>query len=161
MAESLGKKFEASFRVNWKKCFPNTFIFRLPDMMGGYAGVGGSNPCDFICLPEAGKLLMLELKEHKGNTIPWTAIRQYDKLLSYSALNYVYPGILIWFSDHDKIVYCPVEEAKKMHDDGLKSINIKMLEEKLYNICEIPTIKKRVFLEADYTKLVEAINNDR
>jgi penicillin-binding protein-related factor A (putative recombinase) len=155
MTESLGKKFEQYFKLNWKNCFPKTFIYRLPDMMGGYAGFAGSNPCDFICFPEAGKLFMLELKEHKGNTIAWTAIRQYEKLLTYANLKHVFPGIIIWFSDHDKIIYCPIEEAKKMHDDGLKSINIKMLDEKLYNVIEIPTVKKRVFLEADYTVLLK------
>lgn len=160
MADGLGKKFEQQFRLNWQKCFPNTFIHRLPDQIGGYAGIGGSNPCDFICLPKANMLFMLEIKEHKGNTIPWTAIRQYDKLLSYNNLSWVFPGILIWFSDHDKIIYCPIAEAQKMHEDGKKSINIKMLDEKLYNIYEVAAIKKRVFLEADYQKLVEVIQND-
>ena len=69
MAESLGKKFESAFAANWKKCFPGTFIYRLKDMQSGFAGRGGSNPCDFLCLPFAGKLLMVECKEHKGNTI--------------------------------------------------------------------------------------------
>lgn len=161
MTESLGKKWEAFFKNNWKECFPNTFIYRLPDMTGGYAGVGGSNPCDFICLPNKSMLLMLELKEHKGNTINWAAIRQYEKLLKYKDLNFTYPGILIWFSDHNKIVFCPIEEAEKMHEDGLKSINIKMLENSKYKLYNIPAVKKRVFLEADFNKFIEELENDR
>lgn len=40
-----------------------------------------------------------------------------------------------------------------MVNDGKKSISLKMLDEKLYNIIEIPSVKKRVFLESDYTIL--------
>lgn len=42
---------------------------------------------------------------------------------------------------------------EKMVLDGKKSISVKMLEEKLYNIIEIPSIKKRVFMESDYSIL--------
>ena len=162
MAESLGKKWEAFFKQNWKECFPNTFIYRLPDQLRGYAGAGGSNPCDFICLPKNSILLMLELKEHKGNTINWTAIRQYEKLLAYKDLENVYPGILIWFSDHDKIIFCPIGEAEKMHKDGLKSINIKLIESNKYLLYNIPATKKRVFLNADFNTFVEELEkNDK
>ena len=161
MAESLGKKFEAVTKEQWKKSFPGSFIFRIPDPQSGYSGWGGSNMCDFIGFVAEGinnntkgQLFLIEVKSHKGNTIPWTAIRQYDKLLTYRDQKDVHVGIIIWFIDHDKVIWCPVEEAKKMHDDGLKSISIKLLQNRLYNILELPSIKKRVFLDTDYTPLL-------
>lgn len=44
---------------------------------------------------------------------------------------------------------------KKMHEDGKKSINIKMLEDNVYNIIEIPSVKKRTFMESDYSVLLQ------
>ena len=41
-----------------------------------------------------------------------------------------------------------------MIKEGKKSISIKMLEDPTYNIVVIPSVKKRVFLEADYTVLL-------
>lgn len=45
-------------------------------MQSGYAGLGGSNPCDMfmfvaegVCNNDRGKLFLVEIKEHKGNTI--------------------------------------------------------------------------------------------
>ena len=48
-----------------------------------------------------------------------------------------------------------------MHEDGLKSINIKMLENSKYKLYNIPAVKKRVFLEADFNKFIEELENDR
>lgn len=58
--------------------------------------------------------------------------------------------------DHEKIVYLPTSTVTQMMADGKKSFNIKMLNEKLYNIIEIPAVKKRsnsIFLTADYSIL--------
>jgi len=162
MADSLGKKFEAVVKQDWKKSIPGSFSYRLPDSQAGYAGIGGSNPCDFFMFVadgikenKHGKLFLVETKEHKGNTIGWDAIRQYDKLITYIGIKDVYPGVIVWFSDHDKVIWVSAEEMKKMHDDGKKSINIKMLSEGIYKIIEIPSVKKRVFLESDYSVLLK------
>ena len=40
---------------------------------------------------------------------------------------------------------------KKLKNDGEKSIGIRHLEE--YNIKEIPSVKKRVFMDSDYSIL--------
>ena len=42
-----------------------------------------------------------------------------------------------------------------MKNDGLKSINIKTTDKKLYNIIEIPSVKKRVFMDSDYRCLAD------
>lgn len=46
---------------------------------------------------------------------------------------------------------------EKMFLAGEKSIGIRMLENKSYNIIVLPSVKKRVFLETDYTYLLKLI----
>lgn len=148
----LGKKFEDIFKQNWKKCFPTTFLFRLHDQITEFKETS-KNPCDFIAMPTEKMLFLIELKEHKGLSVPFAAIPQYERLLKYKDYLYTYPGVIIWFSEKDKVIWVSVQEMEKMVNDGKKSISLKMLDEKLYNIIEIPSVKKRVFLESDYTIL--------
>lgn len=61
--------------------------------MSGY-GQTSANPCDFICFV-SGKLFLIECKEHKGASIPFTAISQYSRLLQYKNIPGVYPGVII------------------------------------------------------------------
>ena len=153
MATNYGKVWEAQFKENWKKCFPNTFIFRLKDQMNGFRETSG-NPCDFLCFPGNNKLFMIECKEHKGASIPFAAIPQYNRLLEYKKYPGIYPGVLLWLSEKDLILWISIAEMEKMIKEGKKSISIKMLEDPTYNIVVIPSVKKRVFLEADYTVLL-------
>ena len=62
--------------------------------------------------------------------------------------------MVLWMIDHDKVVYLPVSTVTKMKNNGEKSFNIKMLTDKSYNIIEIPSEKKRVYLDSDYTVLM-------
>ena len=119
--------------------------------MNGYKEVSG-NPCDFLCFAD-GKLYLVECKEHKGASIPFSAIPQYPRLLSHKGYENVYPGITIWFSEKDIIIWVPIEEAEKMVKDGEKSIGLRMLKDDKYKITVIPTEKKRVYLDADYSIL--------
>ena len=96
---------------------------------------------------------MVECKAHKGASIPFTAIPQYERLLEYKGLPGIYPGVMLWLSEKDKVMWISITEMEKMVKDGKKSIGIKMLEEKSYNIIEIPSVKKRVYLDSDYTIL--------
>lgn len=48
----------------------------------------------------------------------------------------------------------PIEECKRLREEGYKSINIKMLGDPNYKIYEIPSVKKRLFLDSDYTILM-------
>lgn len=164
MAKSdLGKKWEVAFKQSWKHSFPKGWVFRLNDQMTGYKETSG-NPCDFICFAE-GKLFLVECKEHKGASIPFTAIPQYERLLEHKDYEGVYPGVTIWFSDKDLIVWVGIKEMERMVANGEKSIGIRMLEDKSYNIVIIPSVKKRVFFDSDYTCLThleeqEAIENE-
>ena len=158
MAISKGKAWEDKFKQDWRKCFPNTFVFRLKDQMTGYKETSG-NPCDFLCFPGTGQLFLVECKEHKGSSIPFTAIPQYERLLEYKDCLNTFPGVMLWLSEKDKVLWIGIEEMEKMVKDGKKSIGLKMLEEKSYNIIEIPSKKLRTFMESDYRYLVEVLTN--
>jgi len=98
---------------------------------------------------------MIECKEHKGASIPFTAIPQYERLLKYKDISDVKAGVVVWFSEKDVVIWVPIKEMEKMFNDGEKSIGLRMLENKLYNITVLPSEKKRVFLETDYRPLLE------
>ena len=153
MAQNKGKAWEEKFKQDWKKTFPGTFIFRLKDQMTGYKETSG-NPCDFLCYPGKNKLFMVECKEHKGASIPFTAIPQYNRLLEYKDCKNTFPGVMLWLSEKDKVMWISITEMEKMIKDGKKSIGIKMLTDKSYNIIEIPSEKKRIYLDSDYTVLM-------
>ena len=148
MADNKGKLFEKHFKSDWEKAFPGTFIYRLQDSMGGYRGI--SNICDFICY-QNNKLYLIECKKHKGNTLPWSAFSQAERLIPYKDYTNVYPGVVVWFEDHNKVIWINIEEIERMKLDGKKSVNIKMLEEESYNILEIPSVMQRTFMSSDYS----------
>jgi len=152
---NLGKKFETVFKQDWKACFPGTFLYRLPDQVSGYKTTS-QNPCDFLGFNN-GLLWMLECKETKEGTINFAKIPQLARLKDYIGLTDVQPYIIVWFSKHDKVIACHASEALKMQADGKKSISLKMLDDKSYNIIDLPSVKKRVFLETDYTYLLHKV----
>lgn len=154
-----GKAFEDRFRKDWRRCFPGTFVFRLKDQMTGYKETSG-NPCDFLCFPGNSKLFMVECKEHKGASIPFTAIPQYERLLEYKDFPGVYPGVVVWFSEKDIVIWVGIHDMEKMVNDGEKSIGIRMLDNKSYNIMVLPSEKQRVFMETDYTYLADNVNKE-
>jgi hypothetical protein len=161
MSSDIGKKFEDRFRKDFKNCFPNTFVYRLPDQQSGYAGGGSQNPCDFICYPGP-LVLMVECKAHKGASIPFSAIPQYERMLDYKGLYNTYPGVVVWFYEKDLVVWVSIEEMEKMVLAGEKSIGIRMLQnkkntEKTYNIVVLPSTKLRTFMETDYNYLVKQL----
>jgi Holliday junction resolvase len=155
----IGKKWENKFKSTWEKQFPDTLIYRLPDQQSGYAGSGGSNPCDFMCYPGT-CVLMVECKAHKGASIPFNDITQYERQLDYKKCYKTFPGVLVWFYEKDTIIWVSIEEMEKMVSDGEKSIGLRMIDEKkpykkAYNIKVIPAQKLRTFMEADLNYLVE------
>ena len=100
----IGKKWESKFKSTYEKQFPGTFIYRLPDQQSGFAGGGGSNPCDFFCYP-VDCMLMVECKAKSGASINFSEIRQYEKMKDYRGLEKTYPGVLIWFYEKDTIIF--------------------------------------------------------
>lgn len=145
-----GKQFETQFANNWKKCFPKTFIFRLKDDTSRHKG-SARNPCDFFCMPKD-KLFMIETKTHYGNTFPFADFPQYESMLTYRGCSNLIIGVVIWFIDHDRVIFVPLDTVTKMMQDGCKSVNIRKLDG--YDYIEIPSKKKRVLMDSDYSILI-------
>ena len=154
----LGKQFEKVFLKDWKRTFPGSFILRLPDQISGYKTTS-KNICDYIGFNK-GTLYLLECKSHKGNTLPFQNISQYDKLVENVGIEGVRVGVIIWFYEHDKVWYVPISTISKMKEDGKKSVNVRTDMDLGYNIIEIPSIKKRTFLESDYSILTGLKENE-
>lgn len=146
---SKGKSFEEKFKEDWKKSFPDSFILRLPDQMSGYNS--SSNLCDFICFNK-NILYLIECKTHKNASLPFTNITQYDKIKMKVGIKGVRAGVVLWLYDKDKVLYVPISTITQMKKDGKKSVGLKAIEEG-YNIIEIPSKKKRVYMDSDYTCL--------
>lgn len=155
MASNRGKDFEERFKEDWDKCFPGTLIFRLKDQMNGFKQTS-QNPCDFIGFPGKDTLFMIECKSHNGASISFSAIPQYERLLEYKNKKGVFCGILIWFIEHDKIYWVPEEVAEQIYNSGEKSIGLRHVGK--YNLIEVPSVKKRVFMTSDLSFLLDIRN---
>lgn len=149
MAINRGKQFEQKFKEDFLK-LADSNLDRLSDQMTGYKG-SSSNICDFICYVYPNQFY-IECKSCKGNTFPFSSLRQYIKMLSKAGKKGIRVGIVIWYIDHDKVIYVPVNTICMMKKDKKKSINIKNIDQ--YNIILLPSVKKRVFLDTDYTPLL-------
>ena len=151
MPNNKGKAFEQKFHQDWKKSFPNGTIDRIYDSVSGYKTI--SNVSDFIGYNYP-NIFYLECKSHLNNTWNFSYFTQYDKLKEKVGIPGVRAGVVLWMIDHDKVVYLPVSTVTEMKNKGEKSFNIKMLTDKSYNIIEIPSEKKRIYLDSDYTVLM-------
>jgi len=157
MPVNRGKGFEAKFKEDFLRSIPSSTIDRLYDQVSGYKTI--SNISDFIGYKKP-NIFYLECKSIKGNTFPFTNLTQYDKLIKKVDIEGVRTGVVIWFIDHDMIVYVPIKTIRQMKADELKSVNITTLVKSSYRYFEIPTTKKRVFLEGDYSILLTTEEGD-
>lgn len=151
MAQNRGKQWEAKLKEDFSK-LSGAFIYRVPDNMSGYKGITGI--CDFIGY-KFPSVYFIEAKTIIGNTFPLTNFTQFDKLMSIPDIKGSHRGVLIWFQTHDRVLYIPVLTIDKMKKDGKKSVNIRTINEEQYDYCEIPSVKKRVFLDCDYSVLLD------
>ena len=151
-----GKQFEQKFALDMKKSFPDGLLIRLPDQQSGYK-MSSQNLCDFL-FSRYPILYCIEVKSHKGNTFPFTCLPQYDKLTSKVGIKGVRAGVVLWFIDHDQVIYAPISTITKMKEDGKKSINVKELDD--YHLIKLPGQKKRVFVECDYRVLKDLDEGD-
>lgn len=149
MAKNYGKEFEAKFKEDFLKLEDST-IDRLYDVVTGYKSI--TQIADFIGY-KFPLIYYLECKSHRGASIPMVNITQYDKLREKIGKKGVRAGIVLWLIDKDKVLYIPMSTVKQLKDQGEKSIGIRHLG--LYNIKEIPSIKKRVFMDSDYSILLD------
>lgn len=147
-----GKEFESRFAKDWLRTFPRSMAFRLKDDLSMRKG-SAKNPCDFICFTHK-TLFMLEVKSHYDNTFPFSNLTQYEKLVTYRDCEDTVVGVIIWFIDHDRIIFVDIDTVTQMKKDGQKSINIRLIDKQGYKYTEIPSVKSRVFLKSDYSVLI-------
>lgn len=148
MAVSRGKAFELKVRSDLKK-IPEISIDRIFDSVSGYKNISNISDLIFYKYPF---ICYGEIKSHLGNTFPIANLTQYEKLIAKKGIKGVRAGVILWFIEHDKVLWIPIETFEKLKNDGAKSVNVK-LDYDEYNILEIPSVKRRVFMDSDYSVL--------
>lgn len=156
MPVNRGKQFESKFKEDFLKTVPNSTIDRLYDVVMGYKAI--TQVCDYIGYSKP-CIYYLELKSHGGAAIPFDNISQYEKLLNKVGIPGVRCGVILWLTEKDRVFYIPVKTIQEMKDDGKKSVGLKAVAEG-YRIIEIPSVKKRVFLDSDYSILCNLQDGD-
>lgn len=142
--------------MNAGKSFEQDFIKSVPDTVYHYRFKDGtaawgeqertrfqhSNICDFLLFD--GRLLLLELKSHKGKSIPFSCIRenQLKELSMADNFSGIIPGIVFNFRDVSKTYFVPIRHVYYYiaHADR-KSIPLNWVQE---NGIEIRQELKRV-----------------
>lgn len=150
MAMNRGKQFEEIFKRNFLK-LQGSSLTRLADQMSGYKGTS-QNICDFIGYVYP-NIFYAEVKSIKGNTFPLSNLTQYPKLALKVGIKGVRSGVIIWYQDHDRVLYVPTETITQLKKDNKKSVNIRKIDQDGYRYIEIPCIVKRVYPEGDYSVL--------
>ena len=151
-SNNYGKKFEQKMKQDFKRTVPECSIDRIYDSLSGFKTI--SNIADFIAY-KFPYLLYLECKSHQGNTFPLVNLTQYDKLVAKVGIKGVRAGVVLWMIDHDVVVYLPISFITYLKENDYKSFNVKMLDDEELNkkFIKIPSVKKRVFLDSDYSCL--------
>lgn len=152
MSDNKGKAWETHFKQDFIESFPNGTIDRLYDPTGGYTGI--HNISDFIAY-DYPNIFYLECKSHKGTSFPFSALSQYEALLTKVGIKGVRAGVALWLIDLDKVYYLPISTVKKILDSKIKSFNPNKIDKKLYNYYEVPGEKKRVFIKCNWSFLMD------
>lgn len=153
---SRGKQFEDKFKADFLK-LEGVSLDRLFDPVGGYVGI--KNICDFIAYKYP-NIFYIECKSCNDNTWNFANYSQYEKQLCKVGIKGVRVGVVLWMIKHDTVVYLPTKTIQQMKADNKKSFNIKDLQKDTYRIITIPSIKKRVFLDSDYSVLFDLQEGD-
>jgi recombination protein U len=129
-----GKQFESDFI----KSVPDTiYHYRFKDGTAGFAGAQNENVrfqaqniCDFLLFD--GRLILLELKSHKGKSIPFSCIRD-NQLLELSkaeTFNGIIPGMIFNFRDIEKTYFIHIRHIYYFyHHSDRKSFPLEFAEQ--------------------------------
>lgn len=145
-----GKKFEEIIKRDFSE-LEGAKITRLYDPVGGYKAI--KNVCDFIgyCYPYS---FYFEAKTTKGNTFNFSSLTQYEKLLDYAHTKGLYAGVLVWFYEHNKIVWCSIARIEWLKENGIKSININHPSSYDFVVdCEIKKKYPKINFKGFYNKI--------
>jgi len=115
LSVTSGKKLEN----NWRDSIPpNIFFYRFRDGTSSWGGGQENtrfqqvNMCDCMMF-DGEKLYLLELKSHKGKSIPFSAIRQnqLDELSKASTYKNIIAGFVIHFADVGTTYFCKADDV--------------------------------------------------
>lgn len=153
MANNRGKQFEAKLKQDFIATVPESSIDRIYDSVSGYKAI--SNIADFIAYKKP-YIYYLEAKSHLGNTFPLVNISQYEKLKGKVGIPGVRAGVVLWMVEKSYVLYLPISFITYLKQNEYKSFNIKMIDDADLNkmFLVIPSVKKRVFLDSDYSVLL-------
>ena len=138
-----GKKFEDVIKESFLK-IPDVSIDRLRDAPRKLKGV--DNPSDFIVYKYPHEIYV-ECKSHKGNTLPFSCIReeQFLGLEEKFHIEGVLCGLMIWFIDKDITAWVSIDKVLEHKGRGNKSINVADLDK--LGAIYIQGKKKRVYFD--------------
>lgn len=134
-----GKQFEKDFYASVSEK-EDLFVYRLKDDNLGFAKV--KNPCDFI-LYKKPNIYLLELKSHKGKSIPFGAIQSYqiESLYRFSNIDGVKAGFVFNFRDVNETYFVKAVSVYHFyHERERKSFSLDWVKE---NGIAIPQELKR------------------
>ena len=106
MAKSIGKVFEEEIKSSFP---PDFYIERYKDDTAGFKGV--ANPADYR-LYKYPYTFLLELKTHKGKSIPLEKIRDNQLKGMYKSVLYkgIFAGFLLNYRDLEETYYVAVQD---------------------------------------------------
>lgn len=149
--KNLGKKFEE----NWKKSVPNyIFYYRFRDSGSSYYGgnqnlrFSASNIADCLLQDPFTGLHLIELKNHKGKSIPLNCIignktkeKQIKDLVEANKYSSVYSSLIVFFSDIERCFELSINNfIEFIQKEDRKSIPIEYFEKYGFEI-EVTKIK--------------------
>lgn len=152
MKVNRGKQFEDRFEQDWNESVTNPTIIRLKDNTSKYFGAS-RNECDFIGFASR-NLYLIETKTCYEDRFDFSKLPQYDKLIDYVGREHVYPVVIIWFIDHDTVLWVPIPTVTRILNEGHKSLNINKWKN-YEDIIEVPSIKLRVFMQSNYQAIID------
>lgn len=141
--KNQGKIFEQDFRASINLNNPNLFYYRFKD---GTASWGDKNNPNVrfqqknisdCMIFYKGKLFIIELKNHKGKSLPFSCIRdnQFQEMYNTSSKNYVYPIVIIFFSDISECYALKMTDIIEFRAKNIsKSISLLFAKEKGFKI---------------------------
>jgi recombination protein U len=155
MAKDEGKIFEAEIKSSFPSDF---FIERYKDDTAGFYGV--SNPADFR-LYKYPLTFLLELKTHKGKSIPLAKIRDNQVQGMHKAVQHkgVYGGFILNYRELEETYYISVQLVVEFINAGeRKSIPVSWCRE---NGIRVAQTKKRVRYSYDIASLLGRYFNEQ
>lgn len=146
-----GKKFEQQIK---RSIPPHIYYYRLKDDMSGFKAI--NNPCDYI-LYSYPHMYLLELKTHKGKSIPFSALTNGQIIGMYEAKKFdgIKAGFVFNFRDLSETYYVDINTFMEFYNNTTrKSVPLDFCKEKGVLVAQE---KIRVNYKYDIAKLIQEI----